>query len=81
MAEVVRQDMTAFLHRLSDHDAAHRATEPTDAYVFGEGRRLKYIRSVNGSAYDTGGACGRPPRASHQLPRSWLLMFTKKWSE
>ena len=47
MAEVVHQDMTAFLHRLSDHDAAHRATEPTDAYVFGEGRRLKYIRSVN----------------------------------
>lgn len=37
------------------------------------GRRLKYIRSVNGSAYDTGGACGRPPRASHQLPRSWSL--------
>lgn len=53
MAEAVRQDTAAFLHRLNDHVAAHRATEPTDAQVFGEDRGFKNIRIVNGSAYDT----------------------------
>ena len=40
MTEVARQNMTAFLHRLSVHVVAHRATERADAYVFGEDRAV-----------------------------------------
>lgn len=53
LATVVRQDMAAFLHRLSDHVVEHELPNPTDSYTFGMDKGFKYILITDGSKYDT----------------------------
>lgn len=52
LATVVRQDMAAFLHRLSDHVVEHELPDPTDSYTFGMDKGFKYILITDSSKYD-----------------------------